>query len=317
METTENKSKAQFFQKGKTANPYTYGLIAVLSFVFLWMFSLPSLWKFKRLFSDKAYLVLSACVSLIGYFQAGLAFALLSSALCGYLYGLNYFITRKQVSLYKVLVYIVISMCTWTWAFMSSFANQEQFSKMMDQAFAVIQNSQNIGSIEAIVKVIYELMPFWLMGSFISLTFICLTQAHFLLPKLNQLGQDLSGVGLYRYRNKDALVWVFGIVALGSFLEFIPNFWQIIFRNLLGLAALLYFFQGLGVLSAFAFKLRMKSIWRLIWLPILLFQLPYMVCMLGLMDYWFEFREKMMLNIKDNKNKTSDKHSDDKKGENP
>lgn len=102
-----------------------------------------------------------------------------------------------------------------------------------------------------------------------------------------------SGLRL-AYRLPDAAVWVLILAVGGAFVEMGQPQIQSMALNLFNVMVLLYFFQGLSVVATF-FKLnRTGYLWRALGYFFLTVQLFLVVGFLGLLDYWFNFRDKML-----------------------
>lgn len=84
---------------------------------------------------------------------------------------------------------------------------------------------------------------------------------------------------------------IFGVLGVG-FLLLVPVSWVRLFSaNLLVVLALLYFCQGVAVVSAWFHRFGFPRVLRLIGYPLLfLYPLVFVVITLGLIDLWFDFR---------------------------
>ena len=61
--------------------------------------------------------------------------------------------------------------------------------------------------------------------------------------------------------------------------------------NLLSVSLAAYFFQGLAVFSKGLDYLRIFGIWRLLAYFLIFFQMFIFISGLGILDFWFDFRE--------------------------
>jgi hypothetical protein len=95
---------------------------------------------------------------------------------------------------------------------------------------------------------------------------------------------------LTEFSNPDILVWVCTAALLGAFLESSPKPLQLFSLNVLNISILAYFFQGLGVLGTYFESFRVGLFWRTIWILILVIQLPILLSLVGIVDYWADFR---------------------------
>ncbi len=84
---------------------------------------------------------------------------------------------------------------------------------------------------------------------------------------------------------------IFGVLGAG-FLLLIPVYWlRLLSLNLLVVMALLYFSQGVAVVSAWFHRFGLPRVLRIIGYPLLfLYPLVFIVITLGLTDLWFDFR---------------------------
>jgi hypothetical protein len=102
----------------------------------------------------------------------------------------------------------------------------------------------------------------------------------------------------YRRREKlteftapDVVVWMFIFSLLGSFAQMHRPGVEAISLNFLNVCAVIYFFQGLAVLGKYFETFKISFFWRLMWVMILVIQLPILMALIGLIDYWADFRK--------------------------
>ncbi len=95
---------------------------------------------------------------------------------------------------------------------------------------------------------------------------------------------------LSEFQAPDALVWVFIFSLLGAFAQLGIKPLEVISLNTLNVCVVIYFFQGLAVMGAYFEAFRISIVWRVLWVVLLVFQLPILMSILGLVDYWAEFR---------------------------
>ncbi len=96
------------------------------------------------------------------------------------------------------------------------------------------------------------------------------------------------------YKNPDFLIWILILSVLGTFLHDGTKPLQLLSLNVLNISILAYFFQGLGVLGTYFEVFQIGIIWRLLWILILVIQLPIVLSIVGVADYWLEFRQFLM-----------------------
>lgn len=111
-------------------------------------------------------------------------------------------------------------------------------------------------------------------------------------PYLHEVHADLRK-RLSAFRVPDALVWVAIAGIFGAFYRHGNALAETVSINALNVLAVLYFFQGMAVI-AYAFKVfRVSSFWRSLWYLILVLQLFLVVSLIGFVDFWVEFRERL------------------------
>lgn len=102
----------------------------------------------------------------------------------------------------------------------------------------------------------------------------------------------------------DFVVWLFIIALLGSFGQFGLKAFEKLALNLLNITVILYFFQGLAVLGKYFDIFRVGLFWRFMWVMILVVQLPLLMAIVGLVDYWADFRKMFVKKAADLKKKS-------------
>ncbi|MGE3973139.1 MAG: DUF2232 domain-containing protein [Bdellovibrionales bacterium] len=100
--------------------------------------------------------------------------------------------------------------------------------------------------------------------------------------------------GLETFRAPDWFVWIFLASILGSFLELNVPAVQVAATNVLNIAVLVYFFQGIAIVGMFFRKQKMGPFWQALGYFLLIAQLFLFVAMLGFIDLWIDFRAKMI-----------------------
>ena len=113
---------------------------------------------------------------------------------------------------------------------------------------------------------------------------------------------------LYNYSNPGFMVWVFLLATLGSFinmpwlgldtsvLEDVAStedtgLGRIMASNTLNICLMFYFFQGLAVISTWLRRYKVALFYRVFLYVLIVLQLLVVVSMVGLVDYWLEFRK--------------------------
>lgn len=95
------------------------------------------------------------------------------------------------------------------------------------------------------------------------------------------------------FRLPDVFVWLTIAALLGSFAKTDVRWAQVVGMNLLNICVLLYFFQGLAVIVRFFDVMKVSPFWRTVWLVLMVLQLFLVVSIIGLIDYWMDFRHRL------------------------
>ncbi len=98
---------------------------------------------------------------------------------------------------------------------------------------------------------------------------------------------------LKQFALPDACVWVFTAALLGAFGNFGSEWYEALSVNVLNVCFLLFFFQGIAVVSRYFESLRMTLFWQWILMFFIVVQLFLLVSVIGLMDYWLNFRARL------------------------
>lgn len=101
-----------------------------------------------------------------------------------------------------------------------------------------------------------------------------------------------SQVEIKNFRTPEAFIWVVIVSLLFSFVKTPVDGLQEAALNILNVSLLLYFFQGLSVLSFLMGILNFGSLLKMIVYFIFIAQLLLPIC-LGILDFWLNFRNKI------------------------
>lgn len=99
--------------------------------------------------------------------------------------------------------------------------------------------------------------------------------------------------GIVDFRVPDVCVWVFAASMLGAFLKYDIKWLQLSSMNVFNVVLVLYFLQGMAVVFKFFETFRVGAFWRVFMSVFLVLQLFLFVSVLGLADYWLDFRVKL------------------------
>lgn len=109
----------------------------------------------------------------------------------------------------------------------------------------------------------------------------------------------LRGGELVQFKLPDICVWFFIGSFLGSFLQQDIKWVEILSVNILNVFFLLYFFQGIAIISKFFELFRVGQFWRVVWFSLIVLKLFIAVSVLGLLDYWLDFRKRFIKKAKE------------------
>jgi len=98
---------------------------------------------------------------------------------------------------------------------------------------------------------------------------------------------------LAEVRMPDPVVWIFVVSLLGAFGGLLSSGPEAVALNVLNVCFLLFFFQGLAVVVKFFESVRMGIFWQIAFLFLIVMNLFLVVSVLGLVDYWVDFRARM------------------------
>jgi hypothetical protein len=94
-------------------------------------------------------------------------------------------------------------------------------------------------------------------------------------------------------RLPDAVVWIFIASLLGAFGGFAPHAIEALSVNVMNVCVLLFFFQGIAVVVKGFEALRVAGLWQIVGLVIAVVYLSLFVSLLGLLDFWLDFRTRL------------------------
>jgi len=98
---------------------------------------------------------------------------------------------------------------------------------------------------------------------------------------------------LLEFRIPDACVWIFILALLGKFSGYGNQAVEALSANALNVCFMLFFFQGIAVVARAFEKMRMGIVWQTLFMVLIVVYLFLFVSVLGLVDYWFDFRARL------------------------
>ncbi|QDK43690.1 DUF2232 domain-containing protein [Bdellovibrio sp. ZAP7] len=102
-----------------------------------------------------------------------------------------------------------------------------------------------------------------------------------------------SQLKLSEYRLPDFFIWVAMTAFLLTMVSFGGKAIAILATNIVNVALVLYFFQGLAVLEVFLNSIKAGTVSRVLVYIILVGQLVLILSIVGLIDYWLDFRSRI------------------------
>ncbi len=102
-----------------------------------------------------------------------------------------------------------------------------------------------------------------------------------------------SQLKLLEYRVPDFFIWVAMTAFLLTMVSFGGKAIAILAVNIVNVALVLYFFQGLAVLEVFLSSMKVGTFARVLTYIILVGQLLLILSIVGLIDYWMDFRGRI------------------------
>ena len=108
----------------------------------------------------------------------------------------------------------------------------------------------------------------------------------------------LGGRGRFRsqlaeYRNPDAVTWVLIGSLLGAFGHLAGPTLEVVSNNALNVCLLLFFFQGIAVVSRALATFRFGPVAQVLMMIVIVLHLFWFVSVIGLTDHWLDFRARL------------------------
>ncbi|MCB0408067.1 MAG: DUF2232 domain-containing protein [Bdellovibrionales bacterium] len=100
-------------------------------------------------------------------------------------------------------------------------------------------------------------------------------------------------MSLKKLKVSDAMIWIFLASLLGAFLNHKVEVIKVVSLNGFYVMITLYFFQGLAIVSELFEKIKLGAAWQLFGYFILITQLMLLLCLVGIADFWFDFRSRL------------------------
>lgn len=98
---------------------------------------------------------------------------------------------------------------------------------------------------------------------------------------------------LKSFYNPSFLVWVIIFSLVGTFGKLPYELGEVISKNLFNISAVFYFFQGIAVINFHFDHFKVGTFWRMLWWFFIVLQLSLVVSVVGLVDFWADFRSRL------------------------
>jgi hypothetical protein len=102
-----------------------------------------------------------------------------------------------------------------------------------------------------------------------------------------------SNERLLAFRVPDLGVWVMIASIAGAFIKHGVAALEVASLNVFNVMVAIYFFQGLAVVASAFRQMKLGPGWRALWYVLLVVYLNFIVSLLGLVDFWIDFRDRM------------------------
>lgn len=151
--------------------------------------------------------------------------------------------------------------------------------------------SLQINYADVMVQLPSVLLILWIVAIYLSV--LLESRLNSVDPKPLDGGAPTMRQQLADLRLPDGVVWLFIGALLGAFGGFDVRGLEAVSVNILNVSFVLFFFQGIAVVAKFFEKLRMGSFWQFVFMLLIVVHLFLFVSLVGLTDYWMDFRTRM------------------------
>ncbi len=234
------------------------------------------------------YMLTALVIIQLGFVELGFVFAILSLMVGlnneALLYGHTYF-TAITFAVGSCLSLSFLS--TWLWALYSGFSFVDKVQIYLDKGIQQVQWPQETLKMLNQTDILIYVPSMVIFLSILSLVVSLLFEKkvsnwmHVRIP----FRRSLIG-----FQVPEFVIWFFIFSLLGSFMkENAPLVWKISV-NVLYVSTLAYFFQGLAVILKYFHVFRLSIFWRVTITLLLILYLPFLLSLIGVLDYWIHFR---------------------------
>ncbi len=165
---------------------------------------------------------------------------------------------------------------------------REQVTPLVDKLVAMNGNASV--SVDAVV----QQLPSGMVIGLITALAIALMGEGRLLNWLGEVDSSSSQErNLSSFRVPDLFVWLAIAAIFGAFFRHGNTLAETISLNVLNILVVVFFFQGLAVVAHAFRTYRVSPFWQGLWYIVLVIQLFLLVSLVGFVDFWMEFRERL------------------------
>ena len=98
---------------------------------------------------------------------------------------------------------------------------------------------------------------------------------------------------LSAFRVPDIGLWLAILALAGALIKHGNTTLEVVAINVLNVMVVAYFFQGLAIVSHGFRLMKLGPGWRAVWYVLFVLYLNFIMSLLGFLDFWFDFRERM------------------------
>lgn len=157
--------------------------------------------------------------------------------------------------------------------------------------------TMNSSAVVSVDSVIQQLPSGLVIGVIIAIAISLIAEARMmawfgLVVQKRPAGAPES-LRLSSFRVPDVFIWLSIVAIFGAFFRHGNELAEAVSINTLNVLVVSYFFQGLAVASR-AFRVyKISAFWRSLWYVVLVLQLFLLVSLVGFVDFWLDFRERL------------------------
>ncbi len=257
-----------------------------LSYAFLFLAALPI--RYLRLTFGRKTFLLTTTVSLAALLGLGFwTMAVQYGSIC-LLIGFYRELEEKSVSIFlSAAVAVLATMGAYVFAIFgyAQLTNTNLPKFLAEEAKPLLIQIQQVPQFkEATLDSVLWYLPSMFVITMMFILFVSLTVTRVPMSRHQRYAMRM-------FRLPDWTVWVF-IGSLGAaFVQIGVDWLPLVAKNILVVTLAAYFFQGIAVFTYFLDRLRIFGLWRFLAYFLAFFQLFIFISGLGLLDYWFDFRE--------------------------